>query len=113
MPRIRKCTICGKSFTSYNGKTVCCDICKEIRTKEANTKANKRRYLHQSNVPELKICPICGKGFMTVKNIYCSSICSNEARKINIRENNVNYYNEHRNLIIERVKLKKAKNENF
>lgn len=45
MPRIRKCTICGKSFTSYNGKTVCCDICKEIRTKEANTKANKRKFL--------------------------------------------------------------------
>ena len=111
MPRMRKCTVCGKSFNSYNGKTVCSDICRAYRKKEANTKANRRRYSHQSNVPQLKICPICGKGFMTVRNTYCSITCSNEARRKAIKENNGKYYKEHKNAILGKIRLKKQ-NEN-
>lgn len=65
-------------------------------------------------MPELKICPICGKGFMTVRNTYCSITCSSKARKRAIKENNKKYYKEHRDFILERVKskLKNEKNEN-
>lgn len=106
MPKIKKCSVCGKEFLSKYGAEICSEECKQIRKKEQDRKGNLRRYSGESSVPFEKVCPECGKEFETLRNVYCSKECAGKARKRNVKEENVRYYKEHRDEIIRKAKKK-------
>jgi predicted nucleic acid-binding Zn ribbon protein len=108
MPRIRKCIICDKEFISYHGTNVCSEQCKIEKKKRQDENSNKRRYNKESNTPIIKICPICGKKFETLRRTYCSEECSKKAHKIYVKEISDQYYKDHREEIINKVKERKS-----
>ena len=105
MPRIRDCVICGKRFTSYHGINVCSEQCKIEKKKRQDENSNKRRYSKESNTPIIKICPICGEKFETLRRTYCSE----KAHKIHVKEISDQYYKDHREEIIDKVKERNNK----
>jgi len=104
MPKMKKCTVCGKIFLSHNGIEVCSTTCAIERKHRQDEKGNERRRYGLSNSNFEKICPICGKAFETIHSKYCSEKCSVITRNKNISENNKEYYNLHRSSIIEKSK---------
>lgn len=108
MPGLRKCVICGNEFKSIHGKTACCEQCFIQRRKLQNQEGNRRRYAKESNIPYDKVCPVCGKVFESVKRKYCSEQCSQKARQEQVRENSKQYYEQHRDFIIEKNKIRNA-----
>ncbi len=63
MPKMKKCTICGKSFLSCNGVEVCSAACATEREHRQDTAGNERRRLQLSNQKTSRICPITIYGF--------------------------------------------------
>lgn len=108
MPRLRKCVICGNEFKSIHGKTTCCEQCFIQRRKLQDQEGNRRRYAKESNIPYDKVCPVCGKIFESLKRKYCSEQCSQKARQEQVRENSKQYYEQHRDFIIEKNKIRNA-----
>ncbi len=106
MPRVRKCAICGQEFMSYNGNLCCSDECRLERKREQDRKSNYKRYHKLSNIPETKICPICGETFESLRNTYCSEQCSIIARNKQVKENNTVYYCENRREIINKNSIR-------
>ena len=105
MPKMKKCTVCGKIFLSHNGiEEVCSTKCAIERKHRQDEKGNERRRYGLSKSNFEKICPICGKVFETIHSKYCSEKCSAIDRNKNISENNKQYYNLHRSSIIEKSK---------
>lgn len=94
--KIRKCTICGQEFESYNGREVCSDKCLMERKKKYEKVSNYRRYHGLSCEPMHYTCQICGKEFEGLREKYCSDECREIARKVQVRENNKMYYNDKR-----------------
>lgn len=92
MPRIRRCTICNIKFVSRNGKEVCSEGCAVERIHLQNKAGNERRRNGHSNDPIEKVCPVCNKKFETLRNKYCSTLCSDLKRKEQLRENYYNFY---------------------
>lgn len=43
--KIKKCTVCGKEFKSYNGREVCSDECFQKRKHEMEREGEERDYL--------------------------------------------------------------------
>lgn len=109
MPKMKKCTICGKSFLSCNGVEVCSAACATERKRRQDTAGNERRRLKLSNQKTSRICPVCGKTFMSVRWKYCCSECVGIARRKNSAENNREYYAQNRDTVIQRVKVTRAK----
>jgi hypothetical protein len=107
MPRVRKCDICEVEFMSYHGIKTCSDQCRAEKRKQQNEKGNKRRYHKESNIPYDKICPICGKSFESLRKKYCSDQCAKKARTIYVKENSDQYYKDHKEDIICKVKASK------
>jgi len=81
MPKMKKCTICGKSFLSCKGVEVCSAACATERKRRQDTAGNERRRLQLSNQKTSRICPVCGKTFMSVYRKYCCSECAEIARR--------------------------------
>lgn len=96
MPRIRKCSICGREFLSVNGVQVCSEECRQERKKRQDSFVNFRRYNKLSNTPIDKICPVCGNNFQGLREIYCSPECSRRARERAVKENSKQYYQDHK-----------------
>lgn len=90
MPKMKKCTICGKNFLSRNGVEVCSAACATERKRRQDAAGNERRRLQLSNQKTSRICPVCGKTFMSV-----------------YRE----YYVQNRDTVIQRVKATRAKHK--
>ena len=88
MPKMKKCTICGKNFLSRNGVEVCSVACAAERKHRQNTAGNERRRARLSNQKTSRICPTCGKTFMSVRWKYCCSDCAGIGRRNNLAENN-------------------------
>mgnify|MGYP002109404139 FL=1 len=109
MPKIKKCTICGKNFLSCKGVEVCSAACAAERKRRQNTAGNERRRLQLSNQKTSRICPVCGKTFMSVRWKYCCPECAGIARRKNLAENNREYYVQNRDTVIQRVKTTRAK----
>ena len=65
--KIKKCTVCGQEFESYNGIEVCSDVCFQKRKHEIEREANYRRRKGLSCVPITYTCPVCGKDFQGLK----------------------------------------------
>ena len=103
IPRLRKCCICGVEFLSHNGNTCCSDKCRIERKREQNKRGNYRRYHGLSGIQEIKICPVCGNTFYTIRNVYCSDECARIGRKKNMQENFTEYYGRNREEFIKRV----------
>lgn len=98
MPRIRKCTICGRQFLSVNGIEVCSEECRQERKKRQDREGNFRRYNKLSNTPIDKTCPTCGKSFQGLRKVYCSPECSQKAKRRALKENSKQYYETHKDL---------------
>ena len=49
MPKMKKCTICGKNFLSRNGVEVCSAACATERKRRQDAAGNERRRLQLSN----------------------------------------------------------------
>ena len=81
MPKMKKCTICGKSFLSCKGVEVCSAACATERKRRQDAAGNERRRLQLSNQKTSRICPVCGKTFMSVYRKYCCSECAEIARR--------------------------------
>lgn len=111
MPKMKKCTICGKNFLSRNGVEVCSAACAAERKRRQNTAGNERRRLQLSNQKTSRICPVCGKTFMSVYRKYYCSECAEIARRKNSAENNREYYAQNRDAVIQRVKATRAKHK--
>lgn len=109
MPKMKKCTICGKSFLSRNGVEVCSVACAVERKRRQDTAGNERRRAQLSNQKTSRICPTCGKTFMSVRCKYCCPECAGIARRKNLAENNREYYAQNRDTVIQRVKVTWAK----
>lgn len=74
--KIKKCTVCGQEFVSYNGREVCSDECFQKRKHEMEREANYRRRKGLSCTPITYTCPVCGKEFEGLREKYCSgNIC--------------------------------------
>lgn len=72
MPKMKKCTVCGKIFLSHNGIEVCSTTCAIERKHRQDEKGNERRRYGLSNSNFEKICPICVKQFIqntVLKNV--------------------------------------------
>ena len=91
---IKKCVICGETFTSSNCKRITCsDECKERRKKERETEYyqnNREKFVenHKKNYvskkkEHIKFCVHCKKRFTTNQNAqkYCSEECKIVANK--------------------------------
>lgn len=111
MPKMKKCTICGKNFLSRNGVEVCSAACAAERKRRQNTAGNERRRLQLSNQKTSRICPVCGKTFMSVYRKYCRSECAGIARRKNLAIYNREYYAQNRDTVIQRVKATRAKHK--
>lgn len=109
MPKMKKCTICGKSFLSCNGVEVCSAACAAERKHRQDTAGNERRRAQLSNQKVNRICPVCGRNFMSVYRKYCCPECAEIARRKNSAENNREYYVQNRDTVIQRVKATRAK----
>lgn len=96
MPRIRKCTVCGREFLSVNGIQICGEECRQERKKQQDKAGNFRRYNKLSNTPIDKVCPVCGNNFQGLREIYCSPECSRRARERAVKENSKQYYLDHK-----------------
>lgn len=110
MPRIRKCSICGTEFLSCNGVEVCSEECRMERKRRQNMQGNERRYTRESNVPFERECPVCGKKFETIRNVYCSEACAAKAKKKQVKEMSDLYYKENRDKILKKAKKKEEGN---
>ena len=111
MPKMKKCTICGKNFLSRNGVEVCSAACATERKHRQDTAGNERRRAQLSNQKTSRICPVCGKTFMSVRWKYCCSEYVAIARRKNSAENNREYYVQNRDAVIQRVKATRAKHK--
>lgn len=111
MPKMKKCTICGKNFLSCKGVEVCSAACATERKRRQDAAGNERRRLQLSNQKTSRICPVCGKTFMSVYQKYCCSECAEIARRKNSAENNREYYAQNRDAVIQRVKATRAKHK--
>ena len=111
MPKMKKCTICGKNFLSRNGVEVCSVACAAERKHRQNTAGNERRRAQLSNQKTSRICPVCGKTFMSVRWKYCCSECAGIARRKNLAIYNREYYAQNRDTVIQRVKATRAKHK--
>lgn len=111
MPKMKKCTICGKNFLSRNGVEVCSVACAAERKHRQNTAGNERRRAQLSNQKTSRICPVCGKTFMSVRWKYCCSECAGIARRKNLAIYNREYYAQNRDTVIRRVKATRAKHK--
>lgn len=111
MPKMKKCTICGKNFLSRNGIEVCSATCAAERKHRQDTAGNERRRAQLSNQKINRTCPVCGKTFMSVYWKYCCSECAGIARRKNLAENNREYYAQNRDTIIQRAKATRAKHK--
>lgn len=60
-------------------------------------------------MPRIRNCVICGKKFETLRRIYCSEECSKKAHKIYVKEISEQYYKDHREKIIDKVKERNNK----
>lgn len=109
MPKMKKCTICNKIFLSRNGIEVCSAACAAERKHRQDTAGNERRQAQLSNQKISRICPVCGKAFMSVYRKYCCSECAGIARRKNLAENSREYYAQNRNTIIQRAKATRVK----
>ena len=109
MPKMKKCTICGKSFLSCNGVEVCSAACATERKRRQDTAGNERRRLQLSNQKTSRICPACGKTFMSLRWKYCCPECAGIARRKNLAIYNREYYTQNRNAVIQLVKATWAK----
>mgnify|MGYP004473375029 CR=1 FL=1 len=92
----KKCTICGALFESHHGIEVCSESCRLERKRISDIKSNARRKNHESDIPILKKCPVCGKEFETFRNKYCSKECTEIVRKKNLRLYSKYYYKKER-----------------
>lgn len=90
--KIKKCTVCGQEFESYNGREVCSDECFQKRKHEMEREANYRRRKGLSCTPITYTCPECGKEFEGLREKYCSDECRKIARERIMHENNKWYY---------------------
>lgn len=109
MPKIRKCTICGREFMSYYGREVCGEQCFDERKRQYDGLANYRRKNKLSGALIDKTCPICGKRFETLRNKYCSPECSKIARKNHIKVNSKEYYQSHSEIVKQKAIKNKSK----
>jgi endogenous inhibitor of DNA gyrase (YacG/DUF329 family) len=75
---LRKCTVCGEKFDSYNQKKVCSDACKLARKKKADARCRHGLGF----IGSTKDCPQCGKKFVVTgaSQIYCSPRCGEIAK---------------------------------
>lgn len=89
----KKCTVCGQAFESHYGIEVCSESCRLERKRISDINSNARRRNHESDIPVVKVCPICKKEFETFRNKYCSKECAGVARKKNLCIYNKYYYN--------------------
>lgn len=89
--KIRKCTVCGREFESYNGREVCSESCFLERKRKWEKETRSRKKHNQLNSPITYICPICGKQFEGMRQKYCSNECRAIGRKQHVDENNKKY----------------------
>ena len=99
------------SFLSRNGVEVCSVACAAERKHRQNTAGNERRRAQLSNQKTSRICPVCGKTFMSVRWKYCCSECAGIARRKNLAIYNREYYAQNRDTVIQRVKATRAKHK--
>ena len=90
--KIKKCTICGKEFESYNGMEVCSKTCAMERKHRNDVEGNKRRRLGISGEDKILICKNCGRPYYGLNSRYCSEKCRNEAHKRIQSENYKSWY---------------------
>lgn len=63
MPKMKKCTICGKNFLSRNGIEVCSAACAAERKHRQDTAGNERRKAQLSNQKSKSNLPGVQQGF--------------------------------------------------
>lgn len=90
--KVRKCTICGKEFMSYNGMEVCSESCRIERKRRQDYEGNLRRRQGISGQNKKLVCPVCGKEFLGLREKYCCRECSMRAREAQVKKNNKFYY---------------------
>jgi len=75
----RNCAICGKEFEGKTTAKYCC--------KECYIEAQKRiRDFKKNSYEKLRVCPVCGKSFMSKYRKYCTNECSSIAEKVVMKE---------------------------
>lgn len=86
----RNCIVCNKEFMpdiNHPKALTCSQQCNVLRQRQKNAEVRKDARMEKLSKP--KKCPICGKLYTPNHwgQTYCSDVCSNEAHKIQQREN--------------------------
>jgi predicted nucleic acid-binding Zn ribbon protein len=87
---MRKCVICGEQFPGLTSSLSCSDRCKRTRRRELAKAYPKRKRVAAS--PQLHICIICGKKFLSSRALSCSDLCK-RARKTELNRESAKLLN--------------------
>lgn len=97
---VLKCQVCGKEYKlqlrqkqyeSGKYKKTCCSLCAHKLTSLNTNLEEKNKKISKSLIkePTIKICPICGKEFKSIRNTkYCSSKCRSIGMSNNVSKSN-------------------------
>lgn len=102
----KNCELCGKDFTPTSPKQKYCLACKEEGRRITDRKRDRKRSRKKYNYKEYtRICPSCGKEFIThySKKIYCGDLeC--EIYRVIIK-NKRGHANRDKNLLMEKGRI--------